>query len=153
VVCDESTVSQAAGEPTQTQVMLSHSGSESSLLSHSDAQKGNSTLFRTSATGGNNVGVSRTTLAKKSKQSKAEPEVESMTVAGGFSDEDDSIERASILQSPLKGENRLSSVVSGSHISVLSLIAQQAVVKVEKPSSSNKSRSRENILGRDIVSG
>jgi hypothetical protein len=45
-------------------------------------------------------------------------------------------------------------VVSGSHISVtLSLIAQQAVVKVEKPSSSNKSRSRENILGHDIVSG
>jgi hypothetical protein len=77
-------------------------------------QKGNSTLSRTSATGGNNVDVGQTTSAENSKQRKAKSKVESMTAAGGFSDEDDSIERASILKSPLKGENRLSSAVSGS---------------------------------------
>jgi len=80
-------------------------------LSHYDAQKG--PVSRTSATSGNGVGVGQTTAAKFSKQG-AESKVESSTAMGfDFSDEDDNVERASIINSPYKGEKRLSSAVSG----------------------------------------
>ena len=81
-------------------------------LSHySDAQK--ETLSRTSATSGNNVSVGQTTTAKILKQG-AESKVESSTAMGfDFSDKDDNVERASIINSPYKGEKRLSSAVSG----------------------------------------
>jgi len=91
-----------------------------SRLSHSDAQN---TLFRASATSGNNVGISQTTSASRDlKKGMAKSTATSTTMAGGFSDEDDSVEKAVILNSPLKGEKRLSSTVSWS--SYLCLISQ-----------------------------
>lgn len=76
----------------------------------SDAQKDASAHSRASATSGNNVGVSQTTSTRNPEKGKTV----TSTTAGGYSDEDDSIERASILKSPLKGDKRLSSTVSWS---------------------------------------
>jgi hypothetical protein len=101
---------QAAKEPILTQVMFSHVF-ESSWSSHVDAQMGApaTSLPRTSATTGNNVGVSHLTSAGNTKQCKTRTKE-----SGGLSDEDedDSIERESILKSPPKGQKRLTSVVS-----------------------------------------
>lgn len=66
--------------------------------------------FRNSATAGNNVGIIRSgnDSGGKSKPSGKPTAVETI----GLSDEDDSAERESILQSPPKGVKRLSSGVS-----------------------------------------
>ena len=80
-----------------------------------------------------------------------------MENGGGLSgNEDDSLERATILKSPPKGETRLSSAVSCSWYSSICLFSDstlQAIVKINKPASTKQSRSKDAILGGDIKIG
>jgi hypothetical protein len=64
---------------------------------------------RTSATSGNGIGITQSTHVGKDLKSK--PNSVAAEPAISLSDEDDTTERAAILQSPLKGMNRLSSAV------------------------------------------
>jgi hypothetical protein len=63
---------------------------------------------------GNGIGVSQPTHAGNKSNSNVKPNfrAKSASLARTFSDEDDSAERAAILQSPVKGMMRLSSEVS-----------------------------------------
>lgn len=84
--------------------------------------------FRTSAVAGNDVNITtcggKESLGLKSKpntltvatgsKSKPNSQVATANTSLSESDEDDSVERATILQSPLKGIKRLSSGVSRS---------------------------------------
>ena len=66
---------------------------------------------RASATAGNSIGISQLTHAAKKTSSNVNLKAETAS----FSDEDDSAERAAILQSPVKGVKRLSSNVIDSY--------------------------------------
>lgn len=70
---------------------------------------------RDSATAGNGIGVIQKTHAygkERGGKSKQSSTAVAETTAVSLSDEDDSAERESILQSPAKGMHRLSSRVS-----------------------------------------
>lgn len=70
---------------------------------------------RISATSRNNVNVSQATTAGNKANSKSKPKTDAKAArrdGNSLSDEDDSFERATILESPPKGAQRLSSVVS-----------------------------------------
>ena len=66
----------------------------------------------TSATTGNRIGITDSTHAELGKGTSSQTKPIAKTTADSFSDEDDSAERATILQSPPKGIQRLSSQVS-----------------------------------------
>jgi hypothetical protein len=72
---------------------------------------------RISAKSGNNVNVSQATTAGNKMNSKSKPTANPTAEStcgdsNSLSDEDDSVERATILKSPPKGAQRLSSAVS-----------------------------------------
>lgn len=76
---------------------------------------------RNSAIAGNRVGIAQSTHTGGKESKKSEPTQNSTTTTAdtyGLSDEDDSVERKSIMQSPPKGMKRLESGVSLYHISL-----------------------------------
>lgn len=74
--------------------------------------------YRTSATSGNAVGIIQSAhVGKEILKSKSKPNSVAGETPFNLSDEDDSTERAAILQSPPKGMQRLSSVVRRPYLS------------------------------------